>query len=251
MKLGLPRKRTILLIHRWLGILSAIFLLVLALTGLALNHSARLGLNRITIGNPLLLSLYGMAPESPLRSWRIQESDTLSFHEGVYLFNGWELGPSGPLVGILSGGGLAVVVAEDARLYLTPDGELVELLPVIGLPFDRISAAGRDASGNPVLSADNGLWQPDADWLEFSPHEAEFEPVSPGEIGAAPEIRKAVLAAYRGEGLTLYRVLLDLHSGRLFGWGGRTVMDLTALAIILLVSSGIGGWLRKSSWGPR
>jgi len=249
MRVPLPRKRTILLVHRWLGILSALFLMVLALTGLALNHTERLGLNRITLGSPWLLSLYGMSPAEGIRSWRINESDTLSWHEENYFYNDRELASAGPLVAILEAGELTVIVAADGLLYLTPEGELVERVPVLGLPFGDIQAAGRSPSGYPLLSTDSGLWQPYPDWLDFAPYTGEFNPAPQEPVSTPADVRQAILAAFRGEGLTLYRVLLDLHSGRLFGWGGRTVMDLSAIAILLLVSSGIGGWLRKSRWG--
>ncbi len=46
---------------------------------------------------------------------------------------------------------------------------------------------------------------------------------------------------YRGNGLPLERIILDLHSGRMFGTFGEYVMDIVALLFIFLALS--GGWM--------
>ena len=60
MSLQLPRKRTLLAWHRWMGIASAAFLVVLSLTGLVLNHSEFLRLDQIHIRSGLILKRYGI-----------------------------------------------------------------------------------------------------------------------------------------------------------------------------------------------
>ena len=98
----------------------------------------------------------------------------------------------------------------------------------------------------PVLISADGNWTPDADWLEFDRYQGAYS-VSPlATTVLSPAQSDAILEAFQGGGVSLYRALLDLHSGRLFGWGGRTAMDLSAIAILLLVTSGIGGYYRKS-----
>ena len=60
MSLQLPRKRTILAWHRWLGLASALFLLSLSITGLALNHTEFLKLDQVQVKNSFLLKRYGI-----------------------------------------------------------------------------------------------------------------------------------------------------------------------------------------------
>jgi uncharacterized iron-regulated membrane protein len=91
---------------------------------------------------------------------------------------------------------------------------------------------------------------PDADWINFQEYSGAYQVEPLAAIALPTEELDALLTAFQGAGVPLYRVLLDLHSGRLFGWGGRTLMDLSALAILLLISSGISGWLRKSRQPP-
>ena len=248
---SLPRKRTILAFHRWLGIFSAVFLFILAVTGLLLNHAEPLGLNDLKIRNPLILSRYGMASGSDILSFGIHKTDTISWLDGRLYCNATALAAARKPLGLHENEqGFSIVATSAELVYLTPQGELIERVDASQLPYGHLQFLGMDPSGRPVLVADNGNWQPDTDWLEFTPHDGAFQvvPLVPVEIDAGT--RQAILASHQGDGLSLHRILLDLHSGRLFGWGGRTVMDLTAVAIMLLLSSGLAGWLRKSPWRP-
>ncbi len=245
-RLQLPRKRTILAWHRWLGIGSALFLLSLSITGLALNHTELLKLDQIQIKNSFILDRYGMAGGSEIEAYRIHESNTLAHLEGQLFYNSAPLLAGSRPLGIIEGD-LITVVATDTRLiYLTGEGELIEAINSSQLPYSILTAVGTTSDAQPLLISAAGNWTPDTDWLEFDSYEGAYN-VTPLETTQLDEdTTGALLEAFQGGGVSLYRVLLDLHSGRLFGWGGRTLMDLSAVAIIILIISGIGGWLRKS-----
>lgn len=245
MRLSLPRKRVILSWHRWLGILSAVFLLVVSLTGLALNHTETLGLDRIEIRSSPILARYGMSGGPDIRAYRIGDGATIAHLGGRLFFEGRPIAAAGEPLGIVAGDPITAVVTADDVLYLSPEGELIERLGSGQLPWKELRAVGRVPDGGAVFIANNGNWMPDAEWVHFEEYEGGYavDPLETVELPAAVEAE--ILKNYQGGGASLYRVLLDLHSGRLFGWGGRTLMDLTAIAVILLVSSGIGGWLRK------
>mgnify|MGYP001968757247 FL=1 len=61
------------------------------------------------------------------------------------------------------------------------------------------------------------------------------------------EINSAVQAYVRSHEITLERMLLDLHSGRLLGNVGQNIMSFAAVLFILLAISGTIIWLRKST----
>lgn len=246
MSLQLPRKRTFLAWHRWLGFVATLFLIVLSLTGLALNHTERLQLDQITLRSDWVLQRYGMSGGQALLSYSLNTGDTLSYLDGQIFYNQSPVAGSGPIIGIEQKNNFLVVAASDQLLYLTPEGELIESLSVGQLPFASIQALGSNSEGRSILLADNGTWSTDADWLEFESYTGSYQISPMHTVELSPEQRDRLLSAFQGEGISLYRVLLDLHSGRLFGWGGRTVMDLTAVAILLLITSGLFGYFRKS-----
>ncbi len=246
MNIHLPRKRTILAWHRWLGIASALFLLVLAGTGLALNHTEFLQLDRINIHNRLILSRYGMSGADSISAYRIQTDDTLAHLDGQLFYNNKPLTTGGQPLAIIEGDPITAVATDTRLIYLTAAGELIESLDAAQLPYESLNAVGKTADGRPVFVADNGNWTPDKDWIDFESYQGSYSVEPLPEIALPEAEAEALLAEFQGTGISLYRVLLDLHSGRLCGLGGRTLIDLSAIAIILLVSSGIGGWLRKS-----
>jgi len=50
--------------HRRAGIIAALFVAMLSITGIALNHNVDWGLNQKIVDNEIILSIYGVAPEA-------------------------------------------------------------------------------------------------------------------------------------------------------------------------------------------
>ena len=246
MSIPLPRKRVIMAFHRWVGAGAAVFVMLLAVTGLLLNHSERLGLNEINIRVPYILKKYNMLSSDSIESAVIQDGNTISTLDGDLYYNSNYISESGRLIGYFSADSFLVVATTRGLVIISNEGELVEQLDFARLPFKDLKLVGIDDQGRAVLVSDNGNWSPDEDWLEFQPSSDEFKVQSLVKTELDRDRIVAILNHYQGKGPSLYRVLLDVHSGRMFGWKGRTMMDLTAIAMLLLVISGVSGWLRKS-----
>lgn len=240
------RRKKIIALHRWLGLLSALFLIILSITGLALNHTERLGLDNIRVKNDLLLKCYGMQGLEDLKTFPIHRNDTLTHLGDQLYYNDSPLANAGAPLAYYSNESFTVIACPDNLILLDPSGQLIEGIETSGLPFKKISAAGRNSEGAAILVAENGLWKPGSEWLQFHPYTGSYTVETLPTAPLMQETASAILAHHQGQGLSLYRVLLDLHAGRLFGWGGRTLMDLTAVAILLLISSGLTSWFKKS-----
>ena len=196
-------------VHRWLGTVLVAFVLVLATTGIALNHTSALGLDRQYISWSWLLDAYGMKAPSPY-------------------------------VGMVSVQSL-VVVGDGRRVHvLLESGELVESIDLSGaLPGDieRIGGAGDRA----ILESGDILYRSDAEvtrfeaWADGNASDVNWSTAIDPETAGL----EALQTAWRGEGLTLERVLLDLHSGRIVATAGVVVMDIVAIGMIVLALSGL------------
>ena len=196
-------------LHRWVGGTLLVFVVYLAVSGIAVNHATDFGLDRKYISWSWLLEAYGMKAPSPY-------------------------------AGMVSLGGL-LVVGDAQRVHLLLDsGELVESMDLSeSLPGDieRVGSAGDRA----VLDSGGNLYRSDPDVALFEPWSAAAE----NEVSWSTEVDpdtaglEALQVAWRGEGLTIERVLLDLHSGRFFGLAGRLLLDLVAIAMILLGVTGL------------
>ncbi len=63
-----------------------------------------------------------------------------------------------------------------------------------------------------------------------------------------PDMSPEMAEDYRGKGITLEKLILDIHSGVIIGLPGKILSDLAALAILFLSATGIYNlWKRKKS----
>ena len=169
----------------------------------------------------------------------------MSWIDGTVYANGQRVGDaSGRPRGALAFDSLVAFATSEAVVAFTEDGELVERLGTAFLPGSivRVGAATADRI---VVETPEGRFASDSALLGWNPFDSEVEW---SEAGMPPDpVLERQLQAYRGQGLPLSRVLLDAHTGRLFGAGGAAVMDAAAILMLVLVVTGIFNWagLRK------
>ncbi len=226
--------------HRRVGLLVAALVAVLAITGLLLNHSDRLGLDRTNIVTDWVVDWYGLTPVEDPVHFRAGEH-WVSWIDGAAYANGKRVGEAGGTArGAVAFDSLVAMATSEAVIVFTSDGELVERLGVAFLP-GAIARVGTAASKDRiVIRTPAGQYASDSDLLAWSPFGDE---VVWSQAGTPTDVvLERQLAAYRGQGLPLSRVLLDLHSGRLFGSVGAAVMDAAAILLLVLVATGIVNW---------
>ncbi|MEZ5543496.1 MAG: PepSY domain-containing protein [Pseudomonadota bacterium] len=236
--------RSLYIWHRYLGLAAAAFVVVLAATGLLLNHTEELGLDSINIASPALLDWYGVHAPEQLLVYRAGAHAVCAAQDRIFLDQVRLPGTQGPLQGAVEFAGLVVVATGSQLLLLEPAGTLVERLDAAsGIPAD-IRAIGVSDRDELALRTTGGSFLTDADFLAWRPAgNAAVRWAAPTQPTAAE--RTALNHAWRGDGLTLERIMLDLHSGRILGSGGIYLMDGAAILFLLLAVSGI--WL----WGKR
>jgi len=233
-------------IHRWLGIVAAAFLLLLCLTGLALNHPARLGLDSRYLAQRWLLDWYGISGPDFGPSFAIDEGWITLAGSRLYL-NGTGIANAGmrDLVGATRTGDQIAVASGDELVLLDIDGDVIERAPVrASLPgaIERIAANGDTIlvlSGGQAFAYDVGQGR----LSDEAPPAGEISWIEQRPLPAA--VREAIESDYRGRGVSLDRFVADLHSGRLLGLSGVVVTDFAALALCVLALSGVLLFIRR------
>ncbi len=218
---------------------------MLVVTGIVLNHTERLGMHERHVNVGWILDWYGI--EAPSDAVSYAAGDVWITRMGNRLF--FDGTPLAEEVDRLAGAvALAasearIVVATSDRLYIySASGELEEPLGrAHGVP-DDMRAIGTRAD-ELVIATGTGTMTFSLDDLTTSPTDSSgvawARPGKPGEM-----LQQELKAAYRGSGLTLERILLDLHSGRIFGRYGVYFIDAVAAIVLLLALSGAWLWLR-------
>jgi len=224
--------------HRWIGYGSLFFVVILSITGLILNHTAKLNLNQQKVHGEVISSLYNLSPTTAPRHFRHGKL-WLSWLEGrLYLDGIFLAANSEPPIGFARQDGLIIVGSRThLSLYLT-DGSVVETMDLSSLPGE-ITAFGQSATGAVVITTAGGNYTADSDFISWHrlPDDVVF---IPDHARKAPEqITKKILQDFHGQGITLYRLILDLHSGRILGSFGPYLMDLAAISLVILGITGL------------
>jgi len=236
------RLRSLFLWHRYFGLAAAAFVLILAVTGFALNHGERLQLAQRHVQATWLLNWYGISAAAISAAFAVN-SHWVSQAGGHIYWDDRELDLAAPLQGAVALADGAVIATPTELLWLTARGDTVAKLGKLdGLPTD-IAAVGLD--GNRVaLRTTHGAYRGDEELLNWTATPAGT--VQWAASLSPPEALLAkVTAAQRGAGLTVERVMLDLHSGRLFGRYGPYVMDGAAVLMVLLALTGVWHWAQR------
>ncbi len=231
--------------HRYLGLTAALFVLVLSLTGIMLNHTEELRLDETPVRAAWLLDWYGIEAPRQLRSFHaapfwITEADGRLFLDGEAVDTGTD--GQHRLVGALRSADLLVIALRDAMLLYTTDGEFIERLgPSHGLPA-TLTRLGLTPDNTLCVRANDGIHATDPEFTRW--WRDDCARVRWSTPTALPETLAARIGErYRSEQVNWERVTLDLHSGRLFGTQGVLVMDAAALLFAFLAISGILLWL--------
>jgi len=226
--------------HRRLGLLSALVLCWLALTGLLLNHSDDLSLAYKKINHPLFNALYGLS-KSRVDIYAFHHADDFYYCARGRLFkNTTSISSCGGLLqGALVFQG-KIILLGDAELFIL--NQQSELLDQISLTIFAQKPLGILLIEDEVLLLDQlGVNKIDMVSLRLS----EFALVeSPGiELEKTREqlqvLPEDFLLEHEFYGIDVERILLDAHSGRLFGRWGVWIIDFFALSFFVLALSGL------------
>lgn len=239
-----PPKNLSMLLREWhkrIGLAACIFMLWLGASGVLLNQSPAWGLDAKRIDWPWLMSMYGLRAEAPRSGfasgthWLAMANDSVVLDGTV--FDTTLRAPIG-MTESGSGGTRQLYMASQQELVIaTPAGKRIDELTSATLPVRSIQRIGvtRDGGGvviqggDAFVSVDGGLsWKPSptagVQWSE------------PDDLNPA---QRSIVLRFARPSVPLEQILIDLHSGRLFGHYGEYVIDVVGIAAVLLAISGV------------
>ena len=240
-----PRRSSTRKLHRTVGAGAAVFVIFMVLSGLVINHSNQLGLDRKHISQPLLMDWYGVERVGEITSYRLADR-WLSFADArIYIDDVAVSSLSNP-VGAVATESTLVAAGTNELLLLDFNGSLVERIAWSTSDAGSIASIGLTGNYRIVVNSAGRLWLADKQLLTWQPADDEVKDVQWASPNPTPvTLQQAISRHYAGGGLSLERVLLDLHSGRIFGSFGILIYDLLALATGFLALSGLALWFRS------
>lgn len=226
--------------HRRLGLAALVFVFILSITGIMLNHTEDLKLDESIIESDLILNWYGINPQGSPVSYSAGDIWVSQWNHQLF-FNGHNFfSHKEKLRGAVKLDNLIAIALENFVLLVDHQAEIIELMPTT--TSYSIIKIGTYKNKITLLDSANKTYISNMDfttWKNFDLSNTVWAtPISLSESQLA-----TLKKEYRGQGMNLERVILDLHSGRLFNatWG-IYIMDLSAILLMLLGISGLWVW---------
>jgi len=225
-------------IHKWLGLIIALPLLWMAVSGYLLNHAEGFGLHKYEVKAKWVLNHYHQLPSgTPLGAVvgdrRISEWDEMIFLDERLL------DIPGELVGAAVLNDQLLIVTRERVAVLNGTGEMVMELDELTLPGTPIVQAAMHEGKFHLKSEDARWWQLEDNLID-SRQVFEAPEVLLKTSPLPKESIKRLEVALQNRGFIPFsRVLLDAHSGKLFGKFGVFLNDLVVLSIIILTLLGL------------
>ena len=230
-------------LHRSMGVTIALFVLLLSITGILLNHSSDLKLDKHYLTWPWLLKHYGVSDVQADAVYLLDHAVVSQFGTEIFVNAKPVTHAQRPLLGGIVLDEVIVLATDDALILLNSDGEFIERMgAAAGVP-PMIQNIGL-FHGAPVIQTREGMWR--SDFMLDKWEAISLQGVGWSLPGAMPASMQNNLVKYfHGEGVTVEHVLLDVHNGRILGSFGVWLLDLLGVLLTLLSLTGIWMWLRR------
>ncbi len=204
--------------HRLFAVLVSLWLVLLAASGVLINHAHDWGLDRSPLSAPMQRWMYGI--EKNGEDFCKTAISTRIDCSGVFARLPLPLGS---------------LLLSDVSIFLLDDsGQLVEKLGVNNLGLGRLQAGFREGPR---------IYLRDEQKTVFTDVELIDRKVLDSKAAEALNNRNWQIRSEATEAITWERFLLDLHAARFLGPFAKSLNDLMATLILILAFSGI--WLYR------
>ena len=235
--------KKLLNLHKYIGIVSVVVIIMLVITGILLNHTQSLSLDQQNTSSKVLNNWYGIKIPQAKKGFKNKNTWFAVVAQTLYInqnkVNHVKL-ESLKAVEKLPFGWL--VVGKHKLILLTDQAKLID---IIKLDIEVISTYSQRQKL--TLKLKNGLlYQLDAPYEKLTQIEYLKQSKKTLLLSELPtKIKNEINQHLNQGGLTLERVILDIHSGRFFGKFGVYIIDFFSLLFLILSLTGFLIYLKQ------
>ena len=226
--------------HARIGFFASVFFLCLVFSGVALNHTKSIGLAERTVKTPWLMDWMGLRADLPADGYKVGEQYVISSSEKAVLNSLILHHVRNEVLGAVSWNGLVAVVDKNTLYLFDNSANLIDHIGGENLPKPTLQGIGL-LDEKIVLKTEAGAYQTDdaLHWKKLNSKNIVWS-----EKTVLPEMLKPSIETNFSPSISMEKLLLDLHSGRIFGRYGPLLMDLVAFILFLPSISGVWMYLR-------
>ncbi|OUS25475.1 hypothetical protein A9Q99_21370 [Gammaproteobacteria bacterium 45_16_T64] len=230
----MKNSRFIMLLHRRVGLSISLLLLFITVSGVLINHSQELGWHKKLIYSHWVGEVYGM--QSPLIESGFKIENSWVYQVGGMLYRDLEKigGCSGALLSAVKYKNTYAAICENEFMIFDDNLEIID--SYIDIPNDADSLL---ATKNAILlnaRLTQYRWDDIRGFVE--PMEIRRRVLS-NSMTLPYSIKSKYLEITPVDNLTWEKVLVDLHSGRIFGAVGVMVVDVVGVLLCVLALTGV------------
>jgi len=229
-------RKTLRKVHRWVGLLAALWLLQLATTGILLQHADDLKLTETYVNSPWILKWHNYGQR--LHAWEVG-GDVLYQIDDVIRVNDIQMSQTDLLVGVEKWQDQWLIATQNSIRWINHNGEVVQRMDDFdGLPtpISQLSFSHEQ----PIILVD-GQWHVMNESGLFETSDSSVDPVNKSRVISAEE-QKQLFPEVLDQKLSYDKALHGIHAGIK---GSKWLNTLSAMALLYLCLSGIYLFFKK------
>lgn len=229
-------------LYRSLVVVIALFAVMSSVTGMLLNHTTELRLDKQYLTWEWLSAHYDVKRAQADAVYLLDQKVISQFGRQVFIDTKPVTQSEQLILGGVALDDLIVVATGDALLLFSFDGDFIERMSASDAIPSDIQNIGL-FHGDPVIQTRGSLWR--SDFMLDQWEQVSLQGVGWSAPQPMPESLGVLLAEYfqeQNQGITLEQFLLDIHNGHILGQNGIWIFDLLGILLVILLCSGLWRW---------
>ena len=230
-------------LHKYLGFAFSLFILHLTVTGILLTYPKTFNIEETYISNFFILKKYNMDTHKEVYGLSNIEDEVVIIRNNIYVNSKFVDKFSDEIINILyqkKKNKIIVLSKSTIGIYFFEniDGEL-EIKDIISLEnTKKIKYLGLNLSGDIIfLKNDNEYYNLDNNYLLKLANEKDKNIKWSNISKIDKKLAKYYLNIHQGKGVSLTRILTELHNGKFFGSIFTLILFFSSLSLIFLTLS--------------
>lgn len=247
------------IIHRYIGLSTAFFLLIILVSGFALNHAAGLGLDKKQVRWAWLLNWYNVqAPDINGHFQLASNNQSLALLDNTLFLRSKALEGNTPQLDQLQGAACTQIfcaalaksqINSSVVVLFDTKGSIIEVLYDVPKHAKLLGVLSQNNEQRFAIQAKKQVWLADVDmthWQTMANDKlnTRIEWAKPSTLSESDS--DALYAAANVQTISWERVLGDIHSGRILGTWGPWIVDIIGLLVIALAMTGCWVWYKQA-----
>jgi len=232
--------------HRHIGLFAAFFIILISMTGIALNHTDTLNLSAAYLKMPILLDHYNVQAPRNIRHFKtarhaVIQADDLIFIDQRQVYSG-----ENKLIGSVPFGPFLIVSLSNKLLLFDKQHQLVETLEQTDHVPTNIRRIGLNSDQQVFLAANGQTYHLNSMFNIQASSDPQLGIIWSQETALTEQLKVSIQHVYRSHIISVESFLLDIHSGRFFGRLGIVFFDIISVLLMILSITGIIIWLKQT-----